>query len=205
MHPNDPAGIRIAFEGHPRIIEADVSYHLVVAAIQGNLCPVSLVAFLAAIDKDMNCVTAAIFPSSGLTRHPPFSAGCRLRVPSITRSGNPFRRKITSRGDRQMVEILSAVLTDGLSAVNGGVKSGHGAVQKSAASGLGVTRATRRRPGGSAVQDSRRLTGPSLRCVGNDLKKRRNSSALWAAWDRRVPTDFCGLARSSDVEDRLGR
>ena len=36
--------------------------------------------------------------------------------------------------------------------VNGGVNSGHRAAQKSATSGLGVTRATRRRRGGSAVQ-----------------------------------------------------
>jgi len=44
----------------------------------------------------------------------------------------------------------------------------------------------------------------SLRSVESDLEKRRDSSVLWAAWNRRVPTDFGGFSPSSDVEDRLG-
>jgi len=48
-------------------------------------------------------------------------------------------------------------------------------------------------------------SGPSLRCVGNDLEKRSDSSALWATWTRRVPTGFWAWLPSSDVEDRLGR
>jgi hypothetical protein len=35
---------------------------------------------------------------------------------------------------------------------------------------------------------------PSLRCVEIDLKKRLDSSALWIAWNRRVPTVF-GVSR----------